>query len=104
MLEEAGNLINLEVYTQNGIFVGCVSNLVVDPNNNKVDGIFIEETNPAVVDRSVSINIPFRWVQSVGDIIILRAFPDRVTFGSQEAGLSLPGKSDAKADKRRRRK
>jgi sporulation protein YlmC with PRC-barrel domain len=103
MLEEAGNLIGLEVYTPDGIFVGCVSNLVVDPNSNKVD-VFIDETSPALVDQGISINIPFRWVQSVGDIIILRAFPDRVTFGSQEAELSLPGKSDTKADKRRRRK
>ena len=104
MLEEAGNLIGLEVYTPNGIFVGCVSNLVVDPNNNKVDGIFIDETSPALVDHGVSINIPFRWVQSIGDIIVLRAFPDRVTFSRQETELSLPGKGGAKPDKRRRRK
>ena len=104
MLEEAGNLIGLEVYTPNGIFVGCVSNLVMDPKNNKVDGIFIDESSPALVDHGVSLNIPFRWVQSVGDIIILRAFPDRVTFGQQEAELSLPGKGDAKVNKRRRNK
>ena len=99
MLEEAGNLIGLEVYTPNGIFVGCVSNLVVDLKNNKVEGIFLDASNPALVDHGVSLNIPFRWVQSVGDIVILRAFPDRVTFSQHEAELSLPRKRDTKAGK-----
>jgi len=102
MLEEAGNLIGLEVYTPNGIFVGVVSNLVMDLKNNKVDGIFLDASSPALVDHGVSINIPFRWVQSVGDIIILRAYPDHVAFSQKEAERSLPGKGDAKSDKRGR--
>lgn len=102
MLEEARNLIGLEVYTPSGIFVGIVNNLVMDLRNNKVNGLFLEESNPAVADNGVSLNIPFRWVQSVGDIIILKVFPDRVTFGEKERERSLPGKGDAKAGKRGR--
>ncbi|MCL2143773.1 MAG: PRC-barrel domain-containing protein, partial [Methanomassiliicoccaceae archaeon] len=78
MLEEAGNLIGLEVYTPDGIFVGIVSNLVMDMKDNKVNGLFLDDSSPALVDHGVAVNIPFRWVQSVGDIIILRAFPERV--------------------------
>jgi sporulation protein YlmC with PRC-barrel domain len=102
MLEETGNLIGLEVYTPDGIFVGVVDNLVMDLKNNKVDGMFLNATSPVLVDHGVPINIPFRWVQSVGDIIILRAFPDRVSFSQKEAERSLPGKGDARAGKRRR--
>ena len=102
MLEEAGNLIGLEVYTPDGIFVGIVNNLVIDLAGNKVDGIFLEETNPARVDHGISINIPFRWVQSVGDVIILRVFPDRVSFDPKEAERSLPSKGNTKSNKRRR--
>jgi sporulation protein YlmC with PRC-barrel domain len=100
MLEEAGNLVGLEVYTPDGIFVGIVSNLVMDLRNNKVDGIFLDASSPALVDHGVAVNIPFRWVQSVGDIIILRVFPEHVTFSRSEAERSLPEKGDAK--KRRR--
>ncbi|MDR0198608.1 MAG: PRC-barrel domain-containing protein [Methanomassiliicoccaceae archaeon] len=102
MLEEAGNLVGLEVYTPNGIFVGIVSNLVMDLRNNKVDGIFLDASSPALVDHGVALNIPFRWVQSVGDVIILRAFPDHVTFSQKEAERSLPDKGAARAEKRRR--
>jgi len=102
MLEEAGNLVGLEVYTPGGIFVGVVSNLVMDLKNNKVDGIFLDASSPALVDHGVALNIPFRWVQSVGDVIVLRAFPDHVAFSQNEAERSLPDKRGAKAAKRRK--
>jgi sporulation protein YlmC with PRC-barrel domain len=102
MLEEAGNLIGLEVYTPNGIFVGFVNNLVMDLKNNRVDGLFLDTSSPVLVDHGAPLNIPFRWVQSVGDVIILRAFPEHVTFSDKEAERSLPGKGDAKACKSRR--
>jgi len=102
MLEEAGNLIGLEVYTPDGIFIGIVNNLVMDLENNKADGIFLDSSSPVVVDHGVPVNIPFRWIQSVGDIIILRVFPERVTIGQKEAERSLPGKGGAKAERRKR--
>jgi sporulation protein YlmC with PRC-barrel domain len=102
MLEEATKIIGLEVYTPNGIFVGFVNNIVIDMKNNKADGIFLNDTSPVLVDHGVSLNIPFRWVQSIGDIVILKAFPEHVTFSPKEAERSLPGKGDAKTGKRGR--
>jgi sporulation protein YlmC with PRC-barrel domain len=102
MLEEAGNLIELEVYTPAGIFVGVVNNLVIDLKNNKVNGLFLDSSSPVLVDHGSPVNVPFGWVQSVGDIIILKAFPNYVTLDQKDAERSLPGKGDAKADKRRR--
>ena len=102
MLEETGKILGLEVYTPNGIFIGVVANLVMDLKNNMVDGLFLEKSSPVVVERGAPVNIPFRWVQSVGDIIILRAFPNYVSFSQKEAERSLPGKGDAKVNKRRR--
>jgi sporulation protein YlmC with PRC-barrel domain len=79
MLEEASELIGLQVYTSNGIFLGNVNNLVIDLENKRVDGLFVSETNPLLVEESKAVNVPFRWIQSVGDIIILKYFPKRVT-------------------------
>ncbi len=79
MLEEASELIGLQVYTSNGIFLGNVNNLVIDLDNKRVDGLFVSETNPLLVEESKAVNVPFRWIQSVGDIIILKYFPKRVT-------------------------
>ncbi|NLT38220.1 MAG: PRC-barrel domain protein [Methanomassiliicoccales archaeon PtaU1.Bin030] len=79
MLEEASELIGLQVYTSNGIFLGNVNNLVIDLENKRVDGLFVSETNPLLVEESRAVNVPFRWIQSVGDIILLKYFPKRVT-------------------------
>ncbi len=80
MLEEASDLIGLQVYTSQGIYLGNVGNLVVDVDNNKVQGLFITSTNPLLVEGSKSVNVPYRWIASIGDIIILRYFPKRVAL------------------------
>jgi len=54
--------------------------LVVDVENGQVDGVFVGETNPLLVEGSKAVSVPFRWVQSVGDIVILKYFPKRVSL------------------------
>jgi len=80
MLEEASNMIGLQVYTNQGIFLGNVSNLVVEVDENKVQGLFVTSTNPLLVEGSKSVNVPFRWISAIGDVIILKYFPKRVAL------------------------
>jgi sporulation protein YlmC with PRC-barrel domain len=87
MLEEASEFIGLQVYTPNGIFLGNVNNLVIDLEKKKIDGLFIGETNPLLVEDSKSVNVPFRWIQAVGDIILLKYFPKRVTTRPPGPGI-----------------
>lgn len=78
MLEEISNIKGLEVYAPNGLFVGYADKYVIDPNDGRVTGIFMETANPVLVDPGVSIKIPYRWVQAIGDVIILNSFPKHV--------------------------
>jgi len=78
-MEEASELIGLQVYTPTGVFLGNVNNLVIDVEGKKVDGLFVSETNPLLVEDSKAVNVPYRWIQAIGDVIILRYFPKRVT-------------------------
>ena len=85
MLEEISKIKGLEVYAPNGIFVGYADRFVVEPSDRRVTGIFLESANPVLVDAGVSIKIPYRWVQAVGDVIILNSFPQHVhSDGSME--------------------
>src|SRR5204862_283687 len=90
LLEELSEIIGLQVYTQNGVFLGNVNNLVVDVDNGAVDGIFIGETNPLLVEGSRAVSVPYRWVQSVGDIVVLRYFPKRVSLRKGSAPPPMP--------------
>ena len=80
MLEEISKIKGLEVFAPNGIFVGYADKYVIDPNDKRVTGILLESANPVLVDPGVSIKIPYRWVQSIGDVIILSSFPEHVHY------------------------
>ncbi|MEE9116609.1 MAG: PRC-barrel domain-containing protein [Thermoplasmata archaeon] len=80
MLEEISELVGLQVYTHEGIFLGNINNLVVDIDDSQVEGLFIGDTNPLLVEGSRAVSVPYRWIQSVGDIVILRYFPKRVSL------------------------
>jgi sporulation protein YlmC with PRC-barrel domain len=84
MLEEATSLNDLEVFTPWGVKIGDVSNLEIDSESMEIENIFIEETNDRLVDGGESILIPYRWVQAVGDIIILKHFPAELPIRSLE--------------------
>jgi sporulation protein YlmC with PRC-barrel domain len=90
LLEEVSELIGLQVYTNNGVFLGNVNNLVVDVDNGLVEGVFVGETNPLLVEGSKAVSVPYRWVQSVGDIVILRYFPKRVSLKKSSSSAKTP--------------
>lgn len=78
MLEEISAIKGLEVYAPNGLFIGYADKYVLNLSDKKVTGIFVQSASPVLVDENTSIKIPYRWVQSIGDIIILNKFPKYV--------------------------
>lgn len=80
MLEEVTNLIGRQVYSPKGFHVGEVKNIDIDVGVARVDGICLVNTNDSIIEHGENICVPYRWIQDVGDIIILRYFPDRVSI------------------------
>ncbi|HEV2317391.1 MAG TPA: PRC-barrel domain-containing protein [Thermoplasmata archaeon] len=80
MLVESTELVGRQVYTPDGRLLGEVGNLVIDVEGSKVDGIFLDEPSPLLVEESRPINIPYRWVSAVNDVVLLRFFPKRVSM------------------------
>ena len=89
MLEEITQLIGLHVYTNNGVFLGGISNVIIDVATNKTESIYVDNTNPALVESGRPVTVPFRWIQSVGDIIILKHFPSRVELSPEERAMLM---------------
>ncbi len=78
MLEEASELIGMQVYTDKGLFLGNINNLIIDLDGARIDGLFVHDTNPMLVDGSKAVSVPYRWIQAIGDVVILKYFPKRV--------------------------
>lgn len=85
MMEAASNLKGLEIYAPNGIFVGIVTEVILDIPAMSIDALFVSEPSPVLVDEGICVSIPMRWVASIGDVIILNAFPERVTLDGVRA-------------------
>jgi sporulation protein YlmC with PRC-barrel domain len=70
---EITSLLDIEVYTQDGIFVGKVDDVVLDPEKGAVSGLALGDVNKDLFDqKGKGIVIPYRWVTAVGDIIVIR--------------------------------
>ena len=81
---EVTSFINLPVYTHGGRYVGVVQNVILDLPNRRVGSLLLTRTSPKIVEGGLNVAVPYRWVVSVGDIIILSHFPDRVVAQKKE--------------------
>ena len=77
--EEVTSFLKLPVYTRQGTYVGHVRNVFIDMDEKCVSSLLVTNTNPSLVEGTVDIAVPYRWVNAVGDIVILSHFPERVT-------------------------
>ena len=71
---DIASLLDQDVYSQRGVFVGRVEDAVLDPENGIVSGLAIRDVNQDLFEKKggKGIIIPFRWVVAVADIIIIR--------------------------------
>ncbi len=83
MIQEVTKLFGLPVYTPTGIRLGEIRNLELDIEKDKAYGICVGDTNPELVEKGLGVTIPFRWIQDIGEIVILKYFPEKVSFSSK---------------------
>jgi len=73
MRAELTSLFGLNIYTNNGVYVGKLQDLVIDVEEQKVTGLAVSDINRELFDLSSrGMIIPYRWVITAADIIIIR--------------------------------
>ena len=65
-----------EIYTPDGNHLGVVGETVIDGSTLKATHLFVAGCPDELVENGVHLTIPWRWVRSIGDVVILRWFPD----------------------------
>jgi len=80
MMTEATELIGLEIYTDKGYLLGTIKDILLDVNDQVIYGLYVEKSNPLLVEDGVPVVVPYRWVRAVGDVIILKKFPSYVNI------------------------
>ena len=79
------SLLNREIYTLNGLFVGEVHDVRVDFNELEVSHIVVQQINPdafTLQSGKDGVLIPYRFVRAVGDVVLMNDVSGR---GGDEA-------------------
>jgi sporulation protein YlmC with PRC-barrel domain len=82
--EEVTSFLKLPVYTREGTYVGHVNNVFFDMDEKRVSSLLVTNTNPSLVEGTADVAVPYRWVNAIGDIVILSHFPDKVMTKKKE--------------------
>jgi len=78
MQAEVSTLFGLNIYTERGIYIGKVNDVVLEVNEKKATGIAATKLNPNMFDSgSKGVVVPFRWITAVGDVILIRHVKDQ---------------------------
>ena len=85
MLNEASRLPGLTVYTRKGMRLGVVHDVLLDTTQKIVSALLITGTTPGLVKDGANVIIPYRWVQDLDDVVILRHFPEKIELADEES-------------------
>lgn len=64
-----------QVFLPDGRLLGMVHDCVVETKGWNCTHLFVNECKSEIVEDSIHVAVPWRWVRSVNDIVILRWFP-----------------------------
>ena len=96
MLTELSDVVGMEVYTDKGISLGNIDDVILETDRCAIESLYISNPNPLVVEDSYAVAVPFRWVAHVGDIVLLKYFPKWVpTSGAPQDETAMKKLSDA---------
>lgn len=87
--QEITSLVGREVYTNNGVFLGEVEDLRLDLDAQQVTGLALHQLNRELFAQEAAsargVIVPYRWVQAVGDVIIVSDIVERVQQEQDES-------------------
>jgi sporulation protein YlmC with PRC-barrel domain len=87
--QEITTLVGREVYTNNGVYIGQVEDLRLDLDSEEVTGLALHKLNNDLFgpeERSArGVIVPYRWVQAVGDVILVNDIVERIQQQKAEA-------------------
>ncbi len=80
--QEITTLVGREVYSKNGVFVGEVEDIRLDLDRQTVTGLALHQLNNELFSSEArsarGVIVPYRWVQAVGDVVIVNDIIERL--------------------------
>ena len=78
MQAEVSTLFGLNIYTDRGVYIGKVNDVVLNVSDKKVSGLAARNLNTDMFDNTgKGVVIPYRWVTAVADVVLIRHVKDQ---------------------------
>ncbi|KAF5085506.1 PRC-barrel domain-containing protein [Methanospirillum sp. J.3.6.1-F.2.7.3] len=77
MKNQITDLIGLKIYSENGMFIGEVDDIILDIDSKRIDALAVGKLNPEVIEVKThkGVKVPYRLVKSISDVIVIRHVP-----------------------------
>jgi sporulation protein YlmC with PRC-barrel domain len=86
--QEITSLVGREVYTNTGVFLGEVEDLQLNLDSQEVTGLALYDLNRELFADELAtargVIVPYRWVQSVGDVVVVSDIVERIQEQKEE--------------------
>ncbi|MCX6696963.1 MAG: PRC-barrel domain-containing protein [Methanoregula sp.] len=75
------DLFGLQIYTDKGMFIGEVDDVVIDVDSKKIDAIVVGKVNEELFELKnyKGLKIPYRIISAIDDIVLVRHLPGAFT-------------------------
>lgn len=86
--QEITSLVGREVYSNNGVFVGEIEDVRLNLDQEAVTGLALGEINAELfsghIEPGKGVLVPYRWVRSVGDVVLVNDVVERLKTEDEE--------------------
>ena len=81
MENQITDLFGLNIYTDKGMFIGEVEDVVIDVDSKKIDAIVVGKVNDQLFELKnyKGLKIPYRIISAIDDIVLVRHLPGAFT-------------------------
>ncbi len=80
--QEITSIVGREVYSNSGVFVGEIEDLQLNIDGQVVTGLALGNLNRELFSQEAQsgqgVIVPYRWVRSVGDVVLVNEVVERV--------------------------
>ncbi|MEN6396628.1 MAG: PRC-barrel domain-containing protein [Methanoregula sp.] len=80
------DLFGLQIYTDKGMYIGEVDDVVIDVDSKKIESLVVGKVNDQLFELKnyKGLKIPYRIIGAIDDIVLIRHLPGAFAAGSIE--------------------
>ncbi|MFY9981181.1 MAG: PRC-barrel domain-containing protein [Methanoregula sp.] len=80
------DLFGLSIYTDKGMYIGEVEDVVIDVDSKKIESLVVGKVNDQLFELKnyKGLKIPYRIISAIDDVVLIRHLPGAFASGSIE--------------------